>query len=105
MQWFVNDQLVREEADTVPDQDTPLRLNFRSPDSFFVEAFDVALQPAANLAENQTFVYEVDFVRITTGPSHAVPEPSSTLLWISGFATLALLVRRRGTPQWWGRQT
>ena len=91
VQWFVNGQLVREEVDTVPDQDMTVRLNLWAPDAFFAEAFDATLQPAASSGENETFFYDVDFVTIT-----AIPEPGSALLWIPGLAMLAALRRRRG---------
>jgi hypothetical protein len=62
VQWFVNDTLVREELDTVPDEPAPLWLNLWAPDGSFAQAFDPRLVPTANPKENRAFFYEVDFV-------------------------------------------
>jgi hypothetical protein len=65
IQWFVNDQLMREEFDTVPDQPMNVHLNLWAPNANFADAFDAGLQPADNAGNNQTFFMEVDFVEVS----------------------------------------
>jgi hypothetical protein len=77
LEWYVDDVLVRTETDTVPNDPQNVRLNFWAPDSFFAEAFDGALIPAASAGANQIWFYEVDFVEIRRlTPSAPVLRPA-----------------------------
>ena len=64
-QFFVNDELVRfETADlAVEPQDFRLNINAQGPE--FAAAFSSLLQPTADPAQNQTFIFEVDSLVIS----------------------------------------
>jgi hypothetical protein len=68
VQWFVNGVLQRTERREVPEQRMNLRLNFWAPDAHFAPAYCRELQPARRRAANETYHYEVDYVRVTTVP-------------------------------------
>jgi len=77
-QFFVNDQLVRSEtADLAVDlQDFRLNINAQGPE--FGAAFSALLQPTADPALNETFIFEVDSLLITEiAPSAVVVDPDA----------------------------
>jgi hypothetical protein len=43
-----------------------IRLNFWAPDSSWAAAYDPGLQPTANLAANQSYRYDIDYVKVST---------------------------------------
>ncbi len=73
VQWLVNDTVILNRTDIVPDEAQTIRLNFWAPGEAFTQAFDSSLVPVTRqvgdtneslLARNQTFFYEVDFVQV-----------------------------------------
>jgi len=66
------------------------RLNEWVPDDDFAVAYDPNLVPVASEAQNQAFLYEVDYVEIRT-----VPEPDGLLGLVSRIAGLAVLHHHR----------
>ena len=74
IRWFVNDEEILTRTDIVPDEAKTIRLNFWAPkEEGFQKAFDPSLQPVQRqagdtnqdlLARNQTFFYEVDYVKV-----------------------------------------
>ncbi|MDJ0798684.1 MAG: family 16 glycosylhydrolase [Calothrix sp. MO_167.B12] len=64
VRWLINGVEVRTEFDTVPDEDMDIRLNIWAAADNFPHAFDASFKPTSNPAENQTFSYEVDYVKI-----------------------------------------
>nr|MDJ0676539.1 family 16 glycosylhydrolase [Calothrix sp. MO_167.B42] len=64
VRWLVNGVEIRTEFDTVPDEDMDIRLNIWAPTQDFPEAFDPSLQPTSSEANNQTFSYEVDYLKV-----------------------------------------
>ena len=67
IRFFVNGDLVREELVTVASEPQDFRLNINAPDIFFGPAFSNLLQPTADPQANQTYVFEVDSLKITQG--------------------------------------
>ena len=102
IEWYVDAALVRTESGTVPHDPQNVRLNFWAPDSDFGDAFDAALQPAIDEAENQVWYYEVDFVevrRLGTGVPALGPKGAAVALaalLATGLWTLK--VRRERLP-------
>ena len=64
VRWFVNDQLVRENSSIVPDEALNLHLNFYAPECNWAIACDVNLHPASSPANNKTYVFDIDWVRV-----------------------------------------
>ena len=60
--WKVNGIEIREETNTVPDEDMGIFLNIWA--NGFEEAFDDSLIPAKNLQSNETFFYDIDYVQV-----------------------------------------
>jgi hypothetical protein len=94
IEWFVNGVEVREEADTNPEEDMEVRLNFWAPDHNFAAAYDADLVPVATPAENATYFYEVDWVEV-----RALPEPGPDALRWVGLGIVASLASARSR---WG---
>ncbi|MEM8947231.1 MAG: glycoside hydrolase family 16 protein [Planctomycetota bacterium] len=69
IEWFVNGTIVRREFDTVTDDPQEVRINLWAPNQFFGIAYNPALQPVANAAQNEQFSLEVDFVEISRLPA------------------------------------
>ncbi|MEI7870382.1 MAG: glycoside hydrolase family 16 protein [Candidatus Methylumidiphilus sp.] len=61
--WYVNNQLVRENATIVPSEALALHLNFYAPASDWTAAYAANLLPASNAAENRTYLFDIDWVR------------------------------------------
>lgn len=93
VQWLIDGVLVREELGTVPDDPMNVRLNLWAPDAFFVEAYDVALQPAAAPEDNEVFFAEVDWVEIRR-PAPALPQLGLPGAIVVAGAVAGLGVRR-----------
>jgi lysophospholipase L1-like esterase len=68
VEWRVNGQLVRVATTAVPDEATPIRLNFWAPASGWTDAYSNKLTPAKNVRQNQTYYYDVDYVEVRTIP-------------------------------------
>lgn len=74
-EWYVNDQLVREDSTVIPDAPMNIRLNLWAPAAGFADAFDASLQPAATFPGNNYF-FEVDSMtvrRITDPANPTIP--------------------------------
>lgn len=67
IRFFVNGVLVREELVTIASEPQDFRLNINAPDIFFAPAYSSLLQPTADPLANQTYIFEVDSLRITQG--------------------------------------
>ena len=89
IQWLVNDTQVRELIVNVNNNPSEVRLNIWAPDEGFAAAYNGALQPT-NLAGNQQYQLEIDYVRVSS-----VPLPPALLLFSSALPLLAWLGRRR----------
>lgn len=68
VRFLVNGTLVREETHDVPDAPMSIRLNLWAPDGTFAPAYDPALQPDCDPADNRAFFYEVDYVEVRRCP-------------------------------------
>jgi len=91
--FFLNDQLIRSDTTDLAIEPQDFRLNINAPDSPFGIAFSAALQPTADQALNEVFIFEVD--SLVNTESTSVPEPGSgAIMLLSG---LAFLFRRRST--------
>jgi hypothetical protein len=66
VEWYVNDVLVWTNTNVVPNDPMNIRLNFWAPDSSWAAAYDAGLQPTSNPAANQSFVYDIDYVKVST---------------------------------------
>lgn len=64
IKWYVNDNLVRTSTTDVPDDPMKLHFNLWAPDSDFSSAFNAALQPEANIANDQQYTLQVDRVEV-----------------------------------------
>lgn len=64
VKWYVNDNLVRVETEDVPDDPQKLHFNLWAPDSGFASAFDAALTPTADTAQNKRFTAQLDYVEV-----------------------------------------
>ncbi|MBE7385203.1 MAG: glycoside hydrolase family 16 protein [Leptolyngbya sp. SIO1E4] len=62
--WYINDQVVRREFDTVPDEPMDVRLNFWAPAQEWQDAFSSSLIPTTAPENNQSYRYEVDYVDV-----------------------------------------
>lgn len=103
VEWYVDDEHVRTETDTVPDDSQNIRLNFWAPDMFFSDAYDAALVPAATAENNEIYFFEVDFVEVRRPVSDVPIGPGgriavASLLLVVG-AICIRWIRRRGLPR------
>ena len=89
IQWLLNGTQVREQIVTVGGNPSEVRLNIWAPNEGFGVAYNGALQPT-NLAGNQQYQLEVDYVKVS-----AVPLPPALLLFSSALALLTWAGRRR----------
>jgi Glycosyl hydrolases family 16/FG-GAP-like repeat len=64
VRWLIDNQLVRESFDHVPQNPMALHLNIWVPDSNWAEAFDPSLQPALKAADNKSYFFDVDYVHV-----------------------------------------
>jgi beta-glucanase (GH16 family) len=89
IQWFLNWSEVREQIAIVDDNPGEVRLNIWAPDEGFAAAYNGALQPT-DLAGNQQYRLELDYVRVSS-----VPLPPALLLFSSSLTLLAWTGRRQ----------
>ena len=75
VRWFVNNQLVRENSTIVPNEALNLHLNFYAPECNWAIACDANLHPASSPANNKTYVFDIDWVRIISNVS---PQTAAT---------------------------
>jgi hypothetical protein len=66
---FVNNQLFREDSRVVPNEPLNFHLNFYAPECNWAIACDAKLHPALTPANNKTFVFDIDWVRIISDVS------------------------------------
>lgn len=73
--FFVNDQLIRSDINdlAVDPQDFRLNINAQGPE--FATAFNALIQPTANPADNETFIFEVDSLVIAEIDPGDLPPP------------------------------
>jgi hypothetical protein len=69
VRWFVNNQLLRENSKVVPNEPLNLHLNFYAPECNWAIACDAKLHPASTPANNKTFVFDIDWVRVISDVS------------------------------------
>ncbi len=62
--WYVNNQLIRETATLIPSEAMAFHLNFYAPEKAWTTAYSASFMPASNPADNQTYFFDVDWVRI-----------------------------------------
>ncbi len=63
VRWYVNNQLIRENTTFIPQQALALYLNFYAPSCDWVSACDANLLPASKAEDNQSYTFDVDWVR------------------------------------------
>lgn len=64
IRWFVDDTLMREETDTVPDDPMRLHVNYWAPGPEWPDIYNPLLPPVMDPATNQTFVFDIDYVHV-----------------------------------------
>lgn len=90
--WYVNDLLVNSANTDIPTEAMGLRLNIWVPNLFFSQAFNNNLQPDTTLASNRTYLYEVDWAKVST--TGVVPEPATMVLFGMGLVGLRFKKQR-----------
>jgi hypothetical protein len=79
VEWYVNDVLVRTGTNVVPNDPMNIRLNFWAPDLSWAAAYDAGLQPTANPAANQSYRYDIDYVKVSTlDVTHSITASAGT---------------------------
>ena len=73
--FFVNDQLVRTDTTDLAIDPQDFRLNINAQGPEFTAAFSDEIQPTANPAENETFIFEVDSLVISEIDPGELPPP------------------------------
>ncbi len=97
IRWFLNDNLIRENTDTVPQEPLRLYLNFYVPSCDWEVACDPNLQHVLTSEKNKTYLFDIDSVRVVFGLSletecffswaehnhsnYFVPKDSATMVW------------------------
>ena len=74
-QFFVNDQLIRFDTFDLATDPQDFRLNINAPAAPFATAFSAVIQPTADPAQNETFIFEVDSLVIAEIDSGILPPP------------------------------
>jgi hypothetical protein len=69
VRWFVNNRLVKENSSVVPREGLTLHLNFYAPECNWAIACDANLQPASSPANNKTYFFDIDWVRVKSSAS------------------------------------
>jgi hypothetical protein len=91
IEWYVNDVLVWTNTNVVPNDPMNIRLNFWAPDSSWAAAYDAGLQPTANPAANQSYRYDVDYVKVSTlDVTHSITASAGTGGSITPAGTVAV---------------
>ena len=78
VRWFVNNSLVRETSNTIPQEQLRLFLNFYAPSCNWATACDANLQPASRIEDNKTYLFDIDSVRVVFGLN---PETECLFSW------------------------
>jgi beta-glucanase (GH16 family) len=89
IQWFLNGSQVREQLAIVDNNPSEVRLNIWAPNDGFNAAYNAALQPT-DLAGNQQYQLEIDYVKVSS-----VPLPPAFLLFSSALGLLAWVAKRK----------
>ncbi len=71
VRWLMNGRPVFQRFDRVPNDAMNVRLNFWAPDSNWAAAYSSQLQGATSAAQNVTYRYRVDYVRVFALPGFA----------------------------------
>jgi len=66
VEWWVNGKLVHTQDSPVPDLDQPARANLWAAGTTWTEAFDEALAPVSNPADNRRFTWDIDYIAVTS---------------------------------------
>ena len=74
-EFFVNDQLIRTDITDLAIDPQDFRLNINAQGPEFEAAFSDEIQPTANPAENETFIFEVDSLVISEIDPGELPPP------------------------------
>lgn len=113
MEWQVNGVLIYSTTNALPNDPMSVRANFWAPGDTWTSAYSATLVPANHSAENLTFYYDVDYVRVSAiqeslaAPSSLVGSVSKAtvkLAWRdnssdeSGFEVYRAAKPRTGTP-------
>jgi beta-glucanase (GH16 family) len=69
VRWLVNNQLVRENSTIVPNEPLALHLNYYAPECNWAIACDANLVPASSPANNKTYIFDIDWVRVISNVS------------------------------------
>ncbi len=115
-EWIVNGSLAWSTTNALAkDEPMAVRANFWAPNSDWADAYEPALQPTADPAANQTFYYDIDYIRVTrveplleapTGLIAAVAVSKVTLNWTdqssneTGFEVQRAAKPKSGTPSY-----
>ena len=91
-QFFVNDQLIREETSNLALEPQDFRLNINAQGDEFPAAFSAQLQPTADPNQNLINIFEVDSLVITQLPADPTTEiadftTSSTAVGLDSFSS------------------
>ncbi len=68
--WFIDNQLVRQDTDHVPQAAMALHLNIWAPASDWTQAYSASLQPASSAAGNVTYNFDVDYAKVARQSWH-----------------------------------
>lgn len=71
VRWLMNGRQVWQRFDRVPNDAMNVRLNFWAPDSNWAAAYSSQLQGATSAAQNVTYRYRIDYVRVFSLPGFA----------------------------------
>ena len=91
IEWYVNETLVYTAASAIPTHPMSMRLNIWVPGPEWALAHSPTLTAARTLDANMDYLYEIDYVKIST--VNTVPEPFS--IYLLGSAVFGTFLRRR----------
>jgi hypothetical protein len=94
VRWLMNGRPVFQRFDRVPNDAMNVRMNFWAPDSNWAAAYSSALQGATGAAQNVTYRYRVDYLRV-----FALPGFGDSDLTGDGRVDIEELYRINRTPQ------
>jgi len=63
--WFVDGNLIREEATHIPTQPMALHFNIWAPGQEWAEGYNSGLNPVSNVADNTSYYFDIDSVCVT----------------------------------------
>jgi len=84
------DVLISETSSVIPDEPLTLRMNFWAPTSDWFVAWDSAMHPTSNPADDIVCYYDVDYFRTVQ-----IPGPASLVLVVIGLLSLRCTRRLR----------